>query len=158
MKLINNVLIEKVVAQAKVSARKRMNHNFHETLDANVQRMLNVLEPGTYIQPHKHENPDKMEAFIILKGRVLVVEFDDPGNIVSSCVLSAKEGVFGAEIAPRTWHCIAALEPGSVIYELKDGPYSMLTDKDFASWAPKEGDVTCNQFITDLIRRCGVTL
>lgn len=156
MKLINNSLIEKVVSEAKVSPRKRMNHNFHETLDANVQRMLNVLEVGTYIQPHKHENPDKFEAFIILAGRILVVEFDDFGNITSNCLLSASDGVFGTEIAPKVWHCIVAIDPGSVVYELKDGPYSPLNDKNFAPWAPKEGEPECGKFLDDLIKRCGI--
>ena len=158
MKIINNELIKNVVSQAKNSPRKRMNHNFHETLDANVQRMLNVLEIETYIQPHKHEDPDKFEAFVILKGKILVVEFDDMGNILSNCVLSAKDGTFGTEIAPKTWHCIVALEPASVVYEVKDGPYSPLNDKNFASWAPKEGDPDCKQYNADLVKRCGLKL
>ncbi len=156
MQIINKQLIEKVVVQAKKSPRKRMNYNFHKTLDANVQRMLNVLEQDTYIQPHKHQNPDKTEAFVVLMGKVLVVEFDDSGTVMSSCILSNDEGVFGAEIAPCVWHCIVPLESPCVVYEIKDGPYSPITDKNFAAWAPKEGSEECKDYLADLIRRCGI--
>jgi|SRR5208337_677688 len=158
MQLINKQLIEKVVDQAKDSPRKRMNYNFHTTYDATLQRMLNVMEPDTYIQPHKHEDPDKAEVFLVLKGRVLVVEFDDQGEILSSCVLSFSEGLYGAEISPRVWHCILPLEPETVIYEVKDGPYSPLTDKNFASWAPKEGTPGCKAYRDDLLKRLNIQL
>ena len=158
MKIISNKLIAEVSAQAKVSPRKRQNYNFHETLDAIFQRMLNAIEPGTYVQPHKHETPDKVESFIILKGKVLVVEFDDDGNISTSTVLSANDGVLGAEIAPRTWHCIVSLESGSVVYEAKEGPYSPLNDKDFASWAPKEGSPGCQDYVNQLLKKCNVKI
>ena len=150
MILINDDFIQPVVDKAHASPRRRMNHNFHPQLDDPLQRMLNCLEPGTYIQPHKHENPDKCEAFILLKGKVLVVEFDADGNVMSHAVLEAGTGVYGAEIAPRVYHCIIPLEPGSVVYEVKDGPYSPLDDKNFAAWAPKEGADGCRAYMEQL--------
>ena len=144
MVIINEKLVQSVIDKAKTSPRRRINYNFHQNLSDPLQRMLNCLEPDTYIQPHKHENPDKCEAFILLKGKVLVVEFDDSGNVVSHALLEAGTGTYGAEIAPRVFHCIIALEPGSVVYEVKDGPYSPLDDKNFAAWAPKEGDEDCH--------------
>ena len=158
MKLLNNQLIEKVATQAKNSARKRMNLNFHETLEANVQRMLNALEPGTYIHPHKHEDPDKFEAFLILKGKALVIEFDDLGNIKENNILSPGSENWGTEIAPRQWHSIVSLEPGTVIYEIKDGPYSPINDKNFATWAPNEGSTECEAYLKSLLQRCGIEL
>lgn len=158
MKLINTQLIEKVAIEAKYSPRKRMNYNFHETLDANVQRMLNALEPGTYIQPHKHEDPDKFEAFLLLHGKALVIEFNDRGDIIEKHILSGDSGNIGVEIAPCHWHCILALEPQTVIYEIKDGPYSPINDKNFASWAPKEGDPGCQNYLNQLLKECGVTI
>ena len=139
MKYINKELLNNVSKEAKLSPRKRGNHNFHENLDERVHRMLNALELGTYIQPHKHEDPDKTEAFIILRGKVLVIIFDDSGEIKEFVLLSAKDGNFGIEIPPRVWHSLISMEGGSVIYEVKDGPYSVIDDKNFAPWAPKEG-------------------
>jgi cupin fold WbuC family metalloprotein len=155
MKLINTKLLEDVVSQAKLSLRKRKNYNFHDSLDDTLQRMLNAIEPGSYVQPHKHENPDKTEAFLILKGKAMVVEFDENGEITTHTIVSPADGVYGCEIAPATWHTIVSLEPGTVVYEVKDGPYSALNDKNFAAWAPKEGDPECGAFLQQLIQRCG---
>ena len=44
------------------------------------------------------------------------------------------------------WPTFAALEAGTVLFEIKPGPYSALTDKDFAHWAPPEGDPACPAF------------
>lgn len=133
-------------AKAKTSPRKRMNHNFHLKAGDTMHRMLNAMEPGTYIQPHKHENPDKVEAFFCLRGRLLVVEFDDVGNISEHIVLDNRTGNYGCEIAARSWHSIICLEAGSVAYEVKDGPWNPDDDKHFAPWAPKEGEAGCEAF------------
>lgn len=156
MHVINSSLLKEVTEQARTSPRLRKNYNFHPTLDDILQRMLNALEPGTYCQPHKHENPDKVEAFILLTGKLLVIEFDETGNIKQHVVLSHELGSFGAEIPARTWHCIVALEPATIVYEVKNGPYSPINDKNFASWAPKEGDPGCTEYLHSLIKQCGL--
>jgi len=139
---INETLISETSQKAKLNPRRRMNLNFHKEDSATLQRMLNALEPDTYIQPHKHENPDKAEVFFVLRGRILVLEFDDDGNITEHIVLDAIKGNYGAEIAVRTWHSIISLEAGSVAYEVKDGPYNVAIDKNFAPWAPSESNDT----------------
>jgi cupin fold WbuC family metalloprotein len=156
MILINNEIVTKTINEAKNSPRKRKNHNFHKSLDANVQRMLNAIEPETYVQPHKHEVPDKMEVFIALKGKILVIEFDNIGNITDFMVISSEGDNYGIEIEPRTWHSIISLESGSVVYEIKDGPYSPIDDKNFAPWAPKEGDPRCVEYNRELVKKCGL--
>ena len=54
--IINKAQLFKVIAEAQDSNRKRKNFNFHKTFDDPINRMLNAIEPGSYIQPHKHEN------------------------------------------------------------------------------------------------------
>lgn len=53
MQLINSTLLNEVTKQAQESPRLRMNHNFHESLDAKAQRLLNALEPGTILPSSK---------------------------------------------------------------------------------------------------------
>ena len=137
---IDETFIDKTSVKAKKTDRRRMNYNFHKEASSTLQRMLNAIEPDTYLQPHKHENPDKVEAFFVLRGRVLVLEFDDDGNIIDHIILDSKKGNYGAEIPPRTWHIIISLEKDTVAYEVKDGPYNAENDKIFAPWAPAEGD------------------
>lgn len=150
MKLIEQKTIDKVVDEARLSSRMRKNFNYHELLTDPINRMLNALEPGTYVQPHKHEDPDKREVFLILTGRMGVFIFDDDGNVIQTAVLDRDTGVYGIEIPPRVWHAVVSLAPGSVVYEVKDGPYEPLNDKNFATWAPKEGAPEAAEYLAKL--------
>ncbi|HNX86266.1 MAG TPA: WbuC family cupin fold metalloprotein [Bacteroidales bacterium] len=151
---IENTMLDALSDRAKTSARLRMNLNFHKEPADTLQRLLNAMEPGTYIQPHKHESPDKREIFFALRGRILVVEFHPDGNILESIVLDPFKGKYGAEIAPRTFHSLIALEPGSVVYEFKDGPYDPIDDKNFAHWAPSENDPGVRDYLRQLVENC----
>ena len=153
---IDNNFIEDTSRKAKTSARRRMNFNFHASSDDTMHRMLNAMEPDTYIQPHKHENPDKSEAFFCLRGRLLVVEFSDEGKIADYIILDPQQGNFGCEISPRVWHSIISLQSGSVAYEVKDGPYNPDNDKHFAAWAPAEGDPKAQLFNKKVLKELDV--
>ena len=121
MKIIDNNLIDSVVAQAKESPRLRMNYNFHESLDDKCHRLLNALEPGTVVPVHRH--PTKDESFVILRGKVRVSIYNDSGQITESVVLSPADGKYGVDIAKNVWHGVECLESGSVIFEVKEGPF-----------------------------------
>ncbi len=150
---IDRNFTDKLIKTAQKLPRRRINYNFHKKLSDTLQRMLNVMNKDTYVQPHKHENPDKREAFIILKGKVLVIEFDNSGNIAEYILLDRTQENYGCEIAAGTWHTIICLEDNSIIYEVKDGPYIQETDKKFAGWAPKEGDKSCKKYNEALIQK-----
>jgi cupin fold WbuC family metalloprotein len=150
LKIVSTKLLDELSQKAKISTRKRLNHNFHEDLADPINRMLNAFEPGTYLQPHKHENPDKREVFILLRGSLVVVFFDDSGNPTEFVLLDREKGNYAAEIPVGAWHTLIALESGSVVYEVKDGPYQQLSDKNFAGWAPKEGDPDCAEYLKNL--------
>jgi cupin fold WbuC family metalloprotein len=154
---IDNQLLDKTSARAKLSPRRRMNYNFHKEYSDTLQRMLNAMEPFSYVQPHKHENPDKREVFFSLRGRILVIEFDESGNITDHTLLDPLSGNFGAEIHERTFHTIVALDPDSVAYEVKDGPYAPIDDKNFASWAPKEGSAEAEIYLKGLVDKTGIS-
>jgi len=147
LKVITNTTLDELSQKAGEAPRRRMNLNHHDDLADPINRMLNAFEPGTYVQPHKHENPDKREVFILLKGSLLVVFFDNAGNPTEFILLDRDKGNYAVEIAPGTWHTIIALQSGSVVYEVKDGPYSPLDDKNFASWAPKENEDGCGEYL-----------
>jgi cupin fold WbuC family metalloprotein len=155
IKIDQNIIAE-LAEKAGNIPRKRINFNFHKAPSDPLQRLLNVMQPGTYLQPHKHENPDKREVFIVLTGRFLAVEFDEKGSIADSMILDPLKGNFAAEVPARTYHSIICLEPNSAIYELKDGPYDPLDDKNFAVWAPKEGTEGCREFLNKILHDCGI--
>lgn len=140
MKLITEELLNSVSIQAKDNIRLRMNYNFHDSMDAPIHRMLNALEPDTYLPPHRHKNPDKEEIYLILRGSLLAILFDETGNVTDKITLNPLKGMYGLEIPPCVWHCIVVLEPNTVIYEIKQGPYAPLSPENIASWAPDCSD------------------
>lgn len=153
VKVITSEILDQLTQKAACSSRKRLNLNYHEDLADPINRMLNAFEPGTYIQPHKHENPDKREVFIVLRGSMVVVIFDQSGNPVDFILLDPQRGKYAVEVGPGVWHSVISLEAGTVVYEIKDGPYIQPTDKIFAPWAPKEGDTMCDEYLARLTEK-----
>ena len=121
MKIIDNTLINKVVEEAKASPRLRMNYNFHQSLEDKCHRFLNALEMGTQVAVHHHVTKD--ETFVLLRGKVRVTTYHDDGSVWESVVLSQEEGRVGVDIPKNTWHGLECLESGSVIFEVKEGPF-----------------------------------
>lgn len=121
MKVIDQTLLDKVSSEAKESPRLRMNYNFHQSLEDKCHRMLNAVEPGTVVPIHRH--PTKDESFVILRGKVRVTTHNDDGSIIEDVVLSQESGNYGGDIPKNVWHKLESLEPGSVIFECKEGPF-----------------------------------
>lgn len=153
---IDDDFLNQTSVKAKLSPRLRMNYNFHPRHKDPLHRMLNAMEPGTYIQPHKHENPDKFEVFLVLRGRFAVFIFDDTGKITDHCILDISKGNYGVEIPERVYHALAPLESGSVAYEVKEGPWDISTSKNFAPWAPAEGDPGAKEYLAGLFTQIGL--
>jgi cupin fold WbuC family metalloprotein len=140
MVIINKQLLDETTARAKISPRLRMNYNFHEALDDPLNRLLNALEPDTYLRPHRHCNPDKNEIFLLLRGRIVVFLFDDEGQITETIPMDPLQGCYGGEIQPGIWHSLLVLESGSVVYEVKEGPFAPLASENMAPWSPSVDD------------------
>lgn len=92
-------------------------------MDAPIHRLLNALEPGTYLPPHRHT--DKEETYLVLRGSLLAFFYDDAGNVTDKVCLNPSEGKYGLEIPSNTWHSIIALESGTVILKLKKAHISL---------------------------------
>jgi cupin fold WbuC family metalloprotein len=140
MKLINKKLLDETTEKAKQSSRLRMNYNFHESPDDPINRLINAMEPGTYLRPHRHKNPDKNEIFLLLRGKAALFLFDDNGNITEKIILDPLSNTYGGEIPADVWHTLIVLETGSVIYEIKQGPYAPLSPENMAPWSPAVED------------------
>lgn len=152
---IDRDLLDSTTSRAEKSPRRRMNYNFHPELTDPVQRLLNALEPWTYIRPHKHAT--KEESFVLLRGKVLAVTFHDNGQIKDSCILDCHNGLFGIEFEENTFHMLTSLMPGSVVYEVKEGPFVPHTTESSAPWAPAESDPeSAKRFLQDVFRRLNV--
>jgi cupin fold WbuC family metalloprotein len=154
---ITEELIDLVAGEARQSARRRSNYNFHAGGQDNPQRFLNVILEGSYVRPHRHLTPPKAESFLVLNGHAVVFVFDDDGGVVSAHLLGpgayqGKTAARGIDLRPGLWHSIAALTPVVVCYEVKPGPWDPATDKEFAPWAPEEGSAQAAQYLAALLQ------
>ncbi len=145
MQLIDEKLLDDITLLAGKSPRLRMNYNFHENESDPINRLLNAMNPGSYFPPHRHLNPDKLESFLVLRGSIVIFLFDDEGNITMKREINPKKGVYGMEIPPHVWHSLIVLEPGTVVYEVKPGPYAPLAPENLAPWAPPATDTEAAQ-------------
>ena len=128
MQLINEELLNSVSAEAAENLRLRKNYNLHASLDDKVQRLLNALEPGTELPVHRHRHTD--ETYLLLRGSLILKLYDDSKTLIGEYVLNPETGNYGASIPAGQWHTIEVLEKGTVIFEVKDGPYIPIAPND----------------------------
>jgi len=153
IQLLDSNLTRALIERAQRSPRLRTNHNFHASMEENPHRFLNVMVRGTYIAPHRHLDPPKAESFLVLEGELAFFTFDDSGAVATTHILGRDP--LGIDIIPGVWHTLAVLTPHAVCYEVKPGPYSAANDKDFANWAPREGDPGAPSYLAMLVSTIG---
>lgn len=137
--LIDNILLDSLFEQAKVSERKRVNYDLRTSAEDTSQRMLNALLPGTVVPIHRHE--DTTETVVCLKGRLEEIIYEEVVEYsrketsrteevvrkvsfkeVSRHLVCPAEGLYGVQVPAGAWHTIQVIEP-SVIFEAKDGKF-----------------------------------
>lgn len=126
---ITQALLDSLTAQAKASPRLRMNLDLRNTPQDQSQRMLNALEPGSPMPIHRHRKTS--ETVVCLRGRLVWEFYDELERICTETVeLSPNGPVVALNIPAGQWHTVKALESGSVIIEMKNGPYEPLGAED----------------------------
>ena len=105
-----------------------MNYNFHDSLDAPCQRLLNALEPGTIVPIHRHQHTS--ETYILLRGKLRMMFYNDDKEIIEETILSSESINYGIHIPAGAWHAMEVLASGTVIFETKDGPYMPIQECD----------------------------
>ena len=119
--IIDKALLDELTEGAKTSPRLRMNRDLRNSPSDQSQRMLNAIEPGSELPVHRHRFSS--ETVVILRGH-LRETFYDPGKRVTAIYdLVAGGDVIAMNIPLGQWHTAEAMESGTVIIEMKDGPY-----------------------------------
>lgn len=116
-------LCNHVIECSRDSERRRMIQPFHRSAEEPLHRMLNAVQPDSYVRPHRHLAPPKHEAFIVLRGALAFFTFDDEGSVVTATTLGPTQGAFGVDVQPGVFHTLVAREPDTLLYEVKTGPY-----------------------------------
>jgi cupin fold WbuC family metalloprotein len=150
VKIISHKVLDQLSLEASGSERLRKNLNLHDDYADPCQRLFIAMEPGTYIRPHRHTDPPKPECFMAVRGKLALVVFDDDGEVKQ--VISFGDGchTLAIDLPAGEWHSIIVIEPGSIFFETKPGPYVAMSDKDFAPWAPEENSPEVGSYLSVL--------
>lgn len=146
-------MLDSLFQKAGDSPRRRQHLNFHSSFQESCQRLLNAIHPNSYIPPHRHAAADKRELLVAVKGFFSLITFDDDGAFDQSICFGTEKYAgnlctnVGIEIHPDTWHTVIAMHEGSILLEVKEGPYIVDAAKEFAPWAPAVGSSEADDFM-----------
>ena len=127
--IINQALLDKLTEEAKASPRLRMNLDLRNSAEDVSQRMLNAIEPGSVLPIHRHQKTS--ETVVCLRGKLVWEFYDELERRCTEAVeLSPNGQVVALNVPAGQWHTVKALESGSVILEMKDGPYEPIGPED----------------------------
>jgi len=150
VKIISHKVLDQLSLEASGSERLRKNLNLHDDYADPCQRLFIAMEPGTYIRPHRHTDPPKQECFMAVRGKLALLVFDDDGEVKQVILLGDGCDTLAIDLPAGEWHSIIVLEPGSIFFETKPGPYVAMSDKDFAPWAPEEKSAEVGSYLSVL--------
>ncbi len=126
---ITQALLDTLTTQAQGSPRLRMNLDLRNSVDDTSQRMLNAIEPGSVVPIHRHRHTS--ETVVCLRGRIVEEFYDELERICTEAiVLSPNSPTVALNIPAGQWHTVRSLESGTVILEVKDGPYEPISPED----------------------------
>lgn len=147
---VDSQLLDQVIEKAKTSPRLRMNHNFHPSNESACHRLLNAIEPGSYIRPHCHLDHEKDETFVLLRGKLGIICFDNQGVITETALLTAGTDQAVATIPHGIFHTAVSLLPGTIFFEAKAGPYAPFSEAEKARWAPDDTTPEASAYLQQL--------
>jgi len=150
MKIIDNTTLDRLSAEAGENPRRRRNLNIHPTDDFCCHRLFNAIEPDSYIRPHRHLDPVKSETFVIVRGELGVLTFDDQGNVLEKVLLAAGGPVVALDVPHGIFHTAVSLAAGTIFFEAKAGPYLPLSEAETAGWAPADSSSGAIRYLADL--------
>ena len=125
---IDKDLLNSLTEKAKASERLRMNLDLRTSSEDGSQRMLNALEPDTVLPIHRHRF--STETVVMVRGSLEEVFYNDNGEITETILMQAGGECPALQIPAGQWHTVKVLEPGTVIFEAKDGAYVPLSEDD----------------------------
>jgi cupin fold WbuC family metalloprotein len=139
VKILDKALSDGLLEMAAKSQKKRAFYSYHQP-DEDLQRMVYAGYSETYVRPHRHQSPVKIEVYLIVQGQASLLVYDDSGKITETVNLDEAGPVRLVEIPTGVWHSLVITSETAVLYEIIHGMFDPFTFKAFAGWAPEEDD------------------
>jgi cupin fold WbuC family metalloprotein len=148
--------LDRLTQLAEQSNRQRQHENVHKNYDEPCQILFNAIGMNSYIRPHRHSIDSKHETLVAVRGRMAFLVFDNYGNLEKIVRFGAQsiEGQSflsaGVNLQADVWHTVIAEVPGSILLEVKAGPFKPRKAKEFAIWAPEEDSPQAAEYLIQL--------
>lgn len=126
--LLDKQLLDQLSKSASENPRLRASFDLRNTDKDNSQRMLNALQPGTILPIHRH--PFTAETLIMVRGSVCQKFYNNQGEVTDTFILKAGGECSALQIPAGQFHSLECLEPDTIIFEAKDGPYMPVSAED----------------------------
>jgi hypothetical protein len=160
----SNDLFDSLIRRAKNSPRSRQFFNIYQHHEEPCQRLLNAINVGSYIQPHRQVNSGKKEMLVAFMGKFAVIKFSEQGQLddftffATEKYLDQETTTIGIELDCNCWHAVIAIKPNSVLLEIKAGPFDVSVAKDCSPWSPPTDSKGVDDYVRKLYGFCGITL
>ena len=144
--------------QAEQVTRQRQHINIHNNYSDPCQRLFNAIGINSYIRPHRHSIDPKDECLIAVRGRMALLVFNDIGQVDQVVKFGtqdndAKQAIgVGVNLSGGVWHTVIAEMPGSILFEVKSGPFNPEQAKEWPAWAPAENTQDAVEYLIKLKR------
>ena len=150
-KSVSYARLDELIRSAQVSDRKRLNLNLHVSPDEPCQRFFNAMDPESYLRPHRQP---KRKLLVGICGRFAAIVFDEVGNVLATHPFGAADRSpnCAVEIPAGTWNTVVSLESGSVLLEVKSGPFDPQNPPELAPWSPEAGTREAEEYLANLRR------
>ena len=125
---IDKELLDSLTEKARQSERLRMNLDMRTSQEDTSQRMLNAIEPESILPIHRHRF--STETVVMVRGSLKEILYNDNGEVTDTIIMQVGGECPILQIPAGQWHTAKALEPGTVIFEAKDGAYVPLSEDD----------------------------
>ena len=150
--------------QAEQAIRQRQHKNIHQHYNEPCQCLFNAIGIDSYIRPHRHSIDPKDECLIAVRGRMALLVFDDVGQVrqiirFGAQTNGAEQAIsVGVNLPAGVWHTVIAEVSGSILFEVKSGPFNPEQAKEYATWAPEEDAPEAVEYLMELKHSASFTI
>ena len=151
---VNNKIIEELKYEAHQSPRHIARLLMHLNHEDKVQEMLIAMGKECVVTPNRAVG--KSESLQIMEGRLLLVIFDEDGNVLKVEEMSPFGGNCSSiyRLNSTPWHTMIPLSDIVIVHETIQGPFESSSDP-LPKWIPLDGD-SMKKFMQDLLVISGV--
>lgn len=133
---VNKEYISYLKTLAKEDGDQKCTMCLHNDIRSHTHEMINVYPKYTYVRPHSHSF--KTETKIIIEGTMLVVIFDEGGEILDKFMMDRND-IFTSRLDKGIIHTNIPLTD-VIFHEVIEGPFIGKDDSIFPEWASEKKD------------------